>query len=168
MVVFSTVMKYSSALYSGFCLWSALSGSEKLHLQQIKESLSNASSSWTSLSLASLCSVVLEITKRREMEGSFPHRPHRLQFQMQNFMSWSERTMKAPGSLMSQSCHSAGYDGPQIVNAKERVHSVHSQFCIIRNTMMNFSKAIELGGTTHMRKIKHMKWSVWNRNIVNT
>lgn len=168
MVVFFTVIKYSSALYSGFCLWSVLPGSEKLHLEQIKESLSNASSSWTSLSFTSLCSVVLEITKRREMEGYFPHRLHLLQPQVQNFMSWSDRTTRAPGSLLSQGCHSAGYDGPQTVNVKESVHSLHSQFCIISNTLMNFSRAIELGGTTHTHKINHMKWSMWNRNIVNT
>lgn len=43
-----------------------LPGSEKFQLEQIKESLSNASSSWTSPSFISLCSMVLEITLKKK------------------------------------------------------------------------------------------------------
>ena len=168
MAVFSAVVKYSSALYSGFFLWSALPGSEKLHLEQIKESLSNASSSWTSLFFTSLCSVVLEITKRRERKGSLPRRPHLLQSQVHNLMSWSNRTVRPPGSLTSQGCHATGYNRLRTLSAKGHACSLRSRFCVISSTVMSFSKAMELGGTTHTREISHKKGSVWNRNVANT
>lgn len=98
-----------------------LPGSEKLQLEQIKESLSNASSSWTSPSFISLCSMVLEITlKIKRGNRKYPCPAGHISSNFKHRIFYLSRP---PGSLTLQGCW-ADYVELWTQSAQE-----HTEFC---------------------------------------